>query len=273
MTNKYNPEHIDGIVTGSAINENLDAIQEALKSSLSREPESGNQMMDDLDLNSFRVINLRDAQQSQDAVPYGQMKGILESINISDHYLGAFYNPPTKRNSGAPLQRGDLYFNLTDNSLDAYDGSSWVKDTTISHAQEYAELSEEWATKLNSKVDGEDYSSKQYAKNARAGESSAKTSASLAESARDQAKDYRNDAKEYRDDIVNSSAWSNADIYETKADGISGTSNKDFFWVIPNATDDLDNFTLFKNNSGTADKIYTLYNLNAFMIEEGTTWS
>jgi|SRR5690625_1568526 len=97
--------------------------------------------------------------------------------------------------------------------------------------------------------------------------------AAAAEDARDRAEDYRDDAKIYRDEIINSSAWSNADIYETKADGISGTSNKDVFWVIPNATDDLDNLTLFKNNSGTADKIYTLYNLNAFMIEEGTTWS
>src|SRR5690625_4242904 len=88
MTNKYNPKHINGIVTGSAINENLDDIQEALEASLSKEPEAGNEMKDDLDMNSYRVTNLKDGQQNQDAVTVHQVGDLvredLENLGTLD---------------------------------------------------------------------------------------------------------------------------------------------------------------------------------------------
>src|SRR5690625_5064295 len=88
MTDKYNPKHLNGIVTASAINENLDDIQDALEVTLSKVPEDANEMKDDLDMNSYRVTNLRDGEQNQDAVTVHQVEDLvrddLENLGTLD---------------------------------------------------------------------------------------------------------------------------------------------------------------------------------------------
>lgn len=72
--------------------------------------------------------------------------------------------------------------------------------------------------------------------------------------------------------LLQSGILSNSLVYESISDGLSDTTDEDLFWVLPNSSDDLDHLTLFLNDNGNEDKLYTLYNLNAFMIEEGETW-
>lgn len=107
---------------------------------------------------------------------------------------------------------------------------------------------------------------------ARNSASSASNSANRAELARDKAENYRNDAREARDAVMNTSAVSSANIYLSVSDGLSGTGDGEMFWVLPNEGDDLQDLTLFENDGGSGVELYTFYNLNAFMIEEGEIW-
>lgn len=63
-----------------------------------------------------------------------------------------------------------------------------------------------------------------------------------------------------------------ADIYINVASGLAGTLNTENFWVVPNEGDGIENLTLYSNNGSVAVKLYELYNLESFMIEEGANW-
>ena len=63
-----------------------------------------------------------------------------------------------------------------------------------------------------------------------------------------------------------------ADIYKDVASGLAGTTDTENFWVIPNEGDSIENLTLYNNNDSEAIKLYELYNLESYMIEEGSNW-
>lgn len=63
-----------------------------------------------------------------------------------------------------------------------------------------------------------------------------------------------------------------ADIYKDVATGLAATEDTNNFWVVPNAVDDLANLTLYNNAASVAVKLYELYNLESYMIEEYANW-
>lgn len=63
-----------------------------------------------------------------------------------------------------------------------------------------------------------------------------------------------------------------ANIYLDVASGLAATEDTDNFWVVPNEGDGIENLTLYNNNASEAVKLYELYNLDSYMIEEGANW-
>lgn len=80
MSSEYVVTPIQGTPSPSAINANLNAIADALAEKLSRCPQTGNQMEDDIDINSFSIINLRFAEQDLEAVPLAQVKDVAAQV-------------------------------------------------------------------------------------------------------------------------------------------------------------------------------------------------
>ena len=66
MATKYIPNQIQGIPSASRINDNLTSIQDELDSKLDRRAVADNSLLDDLDVNGFRINNVADSAQGQD---------------------------------------------------------------------------------------------------------------------------------------------------------------------------------------------------------------
>lgn len=120
----------------------------------------------DINMNTFGIVNVRNAVDDQDVPSFGQMKGLigdaplfaanaaasaaaaaasesntalLESSAASilaqvqavyddfdDRYLGEKATEPTVDNDGDPLEVGALFFNTTENYLMVYSGTMWL---------------------------------------------------------------------------------------------------------------------------------------------------
>lgn len=64
----------------NAINANNAALTTAIDNTLSRDGTSPNQMGANLDMNSFRIVNLPTAVASSEPITYGQLPGLISSI-------------------------------------------------------------------------------------------------------------------------------------------------------------------------------------------------
>lgn len=97
--------------------------------------------------------------------------------------------------------------------------------------------------------------------------------AERAEQAAQQGQSAADRAEDAYDAIYNSGALQSASIYETIADGLAGVADGEYFWVYPNSLNSIENLTLFKRvNVMTEEQLYVQYDLNQYMVEEGTTW-
>ena len=94
-----------------------------------------------------------------------------------------------------------------------------------------------------------------------------------AEDFRNEAEDFRNEAEVARDAILQAASFNGQAIFETIALGMADTAENDFFWVIPNETDELSNMALFKNNGVDGEFVLENFILNDFLIEEGEVWT
>lgn len=76
---------------------------------------------------SVVALNISDVSSVSDNISdvVNVSSNIDDVTNFSDVYLGAKTEDPFVRNNGDTLQAGDLYFNVVDNGLRVYSGTSW----------------------------------------------------------------------------------------------------------------------------------------------------
>src|SRR5678810_324592 len=67
--------------TIAVVNNNNTSVEAAVENTLSRDGTAPNMMLADLDMNSNRILNLRDATNAQEAVTLSQLQGQI--INVS----------------------------------------------------------------------------------------------------------------------------------------------------------------------------------------------
>lgn len=79
-----------GFGTAAVINDNNDKIEAAFDNTLSRDGSSPNQMESNLDMNSNRVINLKDAENDTEAVTLRQAKDLVSlALSVKKENLTA----------------------------------------------------------------------------------------------------------------------------------------------------------------------------------------
>lgn len=154
----------------AAINDNNDVITTALTNTLSRDGSSPNSMNANLDMNSYRIVNLpapvadteparksdlddlefastieelnnavADAQEAQTAAETAQTAAEAAKLaaetaldSFDDKYLGSKSSDPTLDNDGNALIEGQLYWNSVSNALKVYDGAAWQSYNPVS---------------------------------------------------------------------------------------------------------------------------------------------
>lgn len=127
----------------TAFNNNNAAIRAAIENTLSRDGTSPNEMNAQLDMNSNRIINLPEPVSATEPVRYGEFQPFVDDLDTAvagvealydsfdDRYLGAKAVLPTVDNDGNTLLVGAIVFYTVDSSWYAWNGSTWVLETSV----------------------------------------------------------------------------------------------------------------------------------------------
>lgn len=133
----------------TALNNNFAAIILAMENTLSRDGTSPNTMLNNLDMNSYRISNLVAAVSDTEPVRLKEFQDGMDDLettvqNIAsttqgylnqvitlydtfdDIYLGDKASDPTVDNDGNTLQTGAIYWNTTTNIMKVWTGSQWT---------------------------------------------------------------------------------------------------------------------------------------------------
>ena len=152
-----------GNTTGaeSSINTNFDAVSTELDNTLSRDGKAPNQMLANLDMNSYRITNLANAINPQDAVPLAQLQSVvveppslneITDVTISAPVLGdrLVYDGLNWTNQNPTNDGVSVVNDLLDVSIDTpqteqalvYDSSSglWTNQTLPSGVTDHGAL-------------------------------------------------------------------------------------------------------------------------------------
>jgi hypothetical protein len=84
MTLNYTPTVLEsGFGSIDILNENFTNIDTAFNDAVSRSGNTPNAMLADFDMNSFRILNVGQAIQAGDAVPFGQLAALAGSGDLA----------------------------------------------------------------------------------------------------------------------------------------------------------------------------------------------
>jgi len=114
LTDVSNLQNESTVVT--ALKSNNDATEIAMEATLSRDGQSPNQMLSNLDMNNYKVINLPDASSDQEPATWSQLKDSVAAVDAGTVVSGSYVTiDPESALSNNRVLTGSSNISVTDN--------------------------------------------------------------------------------------------------------------------------------------------------------------